>query len=775
VATGWAAPVDLKCIKVVKHLVSSHTEMSSARDQQPRGFPTVPNSLDAGSHEVHDFYPRYAPPASTTPYYTPYLGLRARLSQVWINRWTILLALIICRLLLAVNDINYDMKVAKQQALSSCTSVENVGSAMASMPHYLSDGVNAMAADGITNAINGLMQMLLLTVTGVEELVIFVINMMTSTYTCLITLAITGSLEVAIQMIEDVGNFMNETIQGITGDISGALSDFESGLNSFLSDINIGGIFGSSSGPPTIDLSSEIDKLNSITIDPSTMDSDLSKLNASLPSFAQVQNFTDSIISFPFEQVKQLINSSIDTYTFDKSIFPQADKQSLTFCSDNPAIDNFFDGLTDTIQTTRKVFIIVLTILAVLACVPMAYVEIWRWRSTQQRALLVQTQAYDPMDVIYIASRTYTTTIGVKLASRFKSPKNQILVRWLVAYATSLPALFVLALALAGLLSCLCQWILLREIQKEVPVLADQVGDFANTVVSALNNASTAWAFSANSVINSTNDKVNGDVFGWVNTTTSAINNTLNEFTNDMTTALNETFGGTILYGPITGVFNCLIGLKIASFEKGLTWVSENAHITFPEFNPDVFSLGAAASIANSSSADSFLSSPGDVASDDITNAVVQVTDMLASGIRTEAIISTCVLGLWFLVLLIGLVRVCYASMSREKTRAEGGPMGYTGDNQNFAARRGPAVSEPTQFDRPPSSVPRTSSDGPARAWDPTETYANPVTYATPAAYTTPGAFPENEKMERRGHVSMAPSYHAEAEDFTMHGANEKR
>jgi hypothetical protein len=680
--------------------------MSSAKNQH--GFPAVPSTLNTGDHEMRDYYADPSEPPNTAPYYTPYLGLRARLSQVWINRWTILLALVLCRLLLAVKDLNYDIANAKSEALSACTSVENVGSAMASMPHYLSEGVNALAADGVTKAVNGLMDMLTLTVTGVEEIILFVINMMTSTYVCLITLAITGSLEVAIQMIEDVGNAMNKSISSITGTISGDLTSFQSDLNSFLSDLDIGGLFGSSKTAPTINISSQIDALNSIQIDPTTLDSDLTKLNNSLPTFAQVQNFTNTVISFPFEQVKQLINESIAAYTFDSSVFPVPEKQSLTFCSDNSAINEFFDGLVTAIYEARKIFVIVITILVVLVCIPMAYREIWRWRTMQQRSLLLQKHAFDPMDVIYIASRPYTTTAGIKAASLFKSTKRQIITRWFIAYATSLPALFVLALGIAGLFSCLCQYIVLKTIEKEVPILANEVGDFADAVVKALTNASEAWAVSANDVISSTNAKVNSDVFGWVNITTNAVNGTLNAFQSNMTSALNETFGGTILYEPILGVFNCLIGLKIASFEKGLTWVSDNAHVTFPEFRTDVFSLGAAASITNSSATESFLSSPGNVASDDITNAIVKVADKLQNAIVEEVFISAGVVGVWFLIMLIGLCRAIFAMLGRDKMRGEGGPVGYTGDNRNPLSPRSPNrndMSKFPQFGGPVSSV----------------------------------------------------------------------
>jgi hypothetical protein len=683
----------------LRHFLFSHTEMSSSRNQPP-GFPAVPPSLNVFDHELRDYYTEQSSHPNTIPQYTPYLGLRARLSQVWINRWTILLALIICRLLLAMRDINYDITNAEQEALSACTSVENVGSAIASMPYYLSDGVNALAADGMTSAVSGLMDMLMLTITGLEEIILFIISMMTSTYVCLITLAVSGSLQAAITMIEDVGNFMNQSITSITSGMAGDLSTFQNDLNSFLSDINIGGLLGSSSSPPTINLTSQIDSLTSIQIPTSTLDADLTKLNSSIPTFAQVKNFTDTAISFPFQLLMQTLNSSLANYTFDSSVFPTAEKQSLTFCSDNSELNNFFNSLFNVINIARKVTIAVLAILAVLACVPMAFREIWHWRTMKQRTILMQKSAFDPMDVLYIASRPYTATAGIKIASRFRGTKRQILMRWFIAYITTLPALFLLALGVAGLFSCLCQYIILKALEKEIPVLAADVEDFASTVVSALNSASEGWANSANGVINSTNNQINTDLFGWAVNGSTALNNTLNTFTAQMSTTLNETFGGTILYGPITDVLNCLIGMKITSMEEALTWVTDNAHITIPNFRSDIFSLGASSSLSNSSAGGSFLSS-GNVTTDDITNAVVKVTNHLVGGIQIEAAISAFILGLWLLLVLIGGIRTFVAMRSHDKTRAEGGPAGYATD----APERSPDAAAFPRFDAPASAV----------------------------------------------------------------------
>lgn len=634
--------------------------------------------MPAGSHAMRDYYSNQDPPRPTpytAPSITPYLGLRARLSQVWINRWTILLLLVLARTLIAISGINNDLASARREALSACSSVESMGSAMASMPHYMAQGVNELTATGVEKAVNGLMEMTTMSVTGVEEIVLFVINMMTSTYLCLITLAVSGSLQVALQVVEDAQDALNKAIDGIGDDMSKAVGTFEDTYKKFIDALNKASLgFLNQADPPALDLSKQIDSLKELKL-PGDLSDGLDRLNKSIPTFADVQNFTENAIRLPFEEVKLLMKNAMGNYTFDRSTFPVPQKEQLTFCSDNDGINNFFDDLLNLAHVARTIFLGVLLTAAVLVCIPMAWREIKRWRTMQERSQLVHFNAHDPMDVVYIVSRPYTSSAGIKVANRFKAPRRQILTRWVFAYATSAPALFVLSLGIAGLLSCACQAIMLRALEKEVPSLTNQVGVFADQVAKSLNNASQQWAIGTNEAIASTNNEINSNLFGWVNTTTGAVNDTLNVFVDGMTGVLDETFGGTILYDPIKEVLNCLVLLKVAGVQKALTWVSDHAHIDFPLMASDTFSLGAVASIASDKDpkADSFLAQPGDAAKDKISAAVVRVTNRIEDSIRTETLISTVILLLWVAILLIGIIRALTLWFGRDKTRAEGG------------------------------------------------------------------------------------------------------
>ncbi|OJJ49463.1 hypothetical protein ASPZODRAFT_129938 [Penicilliopsis zonata CBS 506.65] len=600
---------------------------------------------------------------------TPYLGLRARLSQVWVNRWTILILLVLVRALLATTSINSEMASAKREALSACTAVEAMGSAMASMPHYLAAGVNELVASGIDDVVDGFESVLTLTVTGVEEIVIYILKVMYQTYLCLITLAVRGAVDVAVDLLEDAVSVINSTISAIGDDINSAAETFEDALDEVKTIVAKVGI-----DIPTLDLTKYTEKLTNISL-PSSIDDDLEKLNSSIPSFAEVKNLTETVIETPFEEVKKLIKSSLGTYSFDSSALPVPAKKALTFCNDNDGIDEFFQEVGDVVVLARKIFIIVLVIAAVLACIPSAWQEIRRWRHMKERSRLVRKEAHDPMDVVYIVSRPYTAAAGIKAASHFSNSRRQILVRWVVAYATSIPALFVLGIGVAGLFACLCQYILLRSVERAVPELTAEVTAFADKVVAALNNASAEWTTEANTVIEQTNTNINDDLFSWVNISTLALNDTLNAFVDDTVSLLNETFGNTVLKDAILDVFECVVGLKVEGIEKALTWVNEHAKIDFPTLPNNTFSLGAAASIGNSS--DSFLSTAGDTTSNEISEVVVRVVDEIKEGIRTETMISMVLVLIWVLIACIGILRALTLFWGREKNRGDGGGMPF--------------------------------------------------------------------------------------------------
>lgn len=371
----------------------------------------------------------------------------------------------------------------------------------------------------------------------------------------------------------------------------------------------------------------------------------------------------------------------------------------MTFCSDNPSINNFFDGLEKTIAKVKGILIICIIVLAALAIIPMAYREVWNWRTTRSRAYMIvdPEHTWDPIDIIVISSRPFSSTVGLKVAGMFKSARKQVLVRWAVSYITSTPALFVLALGVAGLVGTLSQYILLKQVEKATPELAAEVGQFADIVVKQLTAASLAWSVKANAAINSTNTDLNNEMFGWVKNGTDAVNNTLTVFVDEMYKGVDTLFGKTPFANPIKDVLNCLVGIKIKGIQSGLTWVHDNAHITFPLLPNDTFSLGAEGSIApDAAGAQSFLSDTSSVASDKITDIVVKLTNKWESMLREEAILSACIIAVWLVVCLIALVRTFVLCFGRDKVRGDRGIMPLPLTNESRPSPRFPTFGRAT-------------------------------------------------------------------------------
>lgn len=623
---------------------------------------------------------------------TPYLGLNARLSQVWFNKWTVLLLLVLLRVLLLIGSLNSNLGDAKVKALSACTKVEDVGSAMASMPHYLSVGVNRLAATGITDVVHGMMKGLDLILIVVRELILFVINMMTSTYTCLIAAAVHGGLNATSMVITKATDEINTALPKIADTIGGAADDMNSAIDTVFEWVDkVSGIFGAHPDKPTIDLTSEINDMKDYKIDTTGFVSDLDSLNADLPTFKDVQNMTAEVVDYPFKLIRDALNETYGNWQFDESVFPVAQKESLSFCSDNSSLNDFFEGLFELIATAKRWFIAVLIILSIGAIVLIAFLEIHSWRRLKNYRNTFVERKFDETDMMMMSQSRFPSKVALRISDLFNGNKDhrrlasqeaskqkrETLIRWAIAYGTTLPALFVLSLAIAGLFSCLCQYIMLRTVEKEIPALANEVGDFASEVVGSLKSVSREWSNDVNGQISIYSNEINNDILGHVRNATDIVNNTMNTFTDAMDNALTTVFKGTILMDPIQEVIYCLIGLKVEAVQKGLTWIHDHANVSFPTMPDDVFSLGANESVNGDTELTSFLSTPSSATTDEVSGAVTTVTNAIRNNIIQEALISTGLLLVYVLVVLIGIMRML-VGMTGLGYDSKGGPAEVT-------------------------------------------------------------------------------------------------
>ncbi|KAJ4403297.1 plasma membrane fusion protein prm1 [Neurospora sp. IMI 360204] len=648
------------------------------------GIPPVPPSLNTATpwqnvnlHNDQQDEPQLKPHPDTDPQITPYLGMRARLSQLWFNRWTILLILVLIRVILLTGSLKENLGDAKAKALSACTKVEDVGSAMASMPHYMSKGVNVMAAASMQKAVEAMAAVLKMILTGVQAIIMFVLNMYIGTFACLVAAFIHGGLHVATAVVEGATKVMNDAIGSITKGITDDMKGFQDAIDKARSFINSG--IGQSSEDiqlPNVNITSHIRDLQGIKINANGVVGGLDTLDKKIPTFDQAKNLTESALAIPFNLVKGKIDEAFSQFTIQPTIFPTAEKQALSFCSNNSFLNDFFESLVTIVHKAKIAFFIVIIILALIAMVVMGYIEYRGFKRERLRAEKIDDNAFNSQDAIYIASRRWTADGGMKLAywwTKDKASKNYLLIRWAVAYATSLPALFVLSLAIAGFFSCFCQWVLLRQIEQKAPELAAQVGDFAGDVVGTLKQVSTDWANSSNAVVANMETDINSDLVGWVREATESVNNTLTVLDDQIDHALVTVFNNTVLLDTARDVVGCLIGRKIDAVQDGLTWVHDHAKVTLPRFDDDIFSAGAAQNMGSDGDLSSFLAKPGAVTTDEINEAVGKVIKSLRNGMIQEALISLGLLLTYVIVVLIGVMGALIGWATPDKTRGEGG------------------------------------------------------------------------------------------------------
>ncbi|GAW14807.1 hypothetical protein ANO14919_042100 [Xylariales sp. No.14919] len=661
------------------------------------GFPAVPPSLNHNTQDAFEMASikrgepdniALARPQSDRQI-TPYLGLRSRLSQVWFNKWTILILLVLLHFLITIGSLNDNLDEAKTKALTACTKVEDVGSAFASMPHYLSVGVNQLTASSITHAVQALMTVLDMILTGIEQLILFVIGMMTDTYVCLISMVVHGGLNASAIAVEKTTDAINKAIDGVANGISGSADDIQKVIDTVYSVADkagnllddakngasdaVGDIFGRQVElyqrgllPDKPDLQSAIvDKMNdlkNVHVDTTGFVQGLDDLNQKIPTFDQVKNLTKQAVSIPFDLIRQELDKAYGNWSFDEKVFPVAQKESLSFCSDNDGLTKFFEKLFQIAYSAKIAAIVILALLAIGVCIPMYILEKRRWNRQNELA----GRAVDVLDYGYMYSSPLAARTGMAVSNKIGGTSNprKIVTRWFVSYSTSLPALFVLSLALAGFFSCIWQGILLHEIEKEVPALSQEVGDFAGDVVQTLSAVSQKWSDDANGVITSFSNEVNDDILGKVTNATTAVNNTLTTFMDEINNGITIAFGDTLFSDLAKEVVRCLLGLKIESVQKGLTWVHDHAHIDFPMFPNDVFSVGANNSIKSDSDLTTFLASPSSVTTDEITGAVEHVTTWLRNQIIQQALISTGLLLIYIVVVLLATMRAMYVLMT---------------------------------------------------------------------------------------------------------------
>jgi hypothetical protein len=288
----------------------------------------------------------------------------------------------------------------------------------------------------------------------------------------------------------------------------------------------------------------------------------------------------------------------------------------------------------------------------------------------------------------------------------------------------------------------------LKKIEDKTPELTDEVANFAEKVVVKLNNASMSWSGGVNGAVGKLDKTINDDVLGVVTKGTSAVNETINKFVDKTNEVINKSLGDTILKDAVQEVLKCLVGLKITAIQKGLTWVHDNAHVTFPSVANDTLSLGALAKVSEANSAQELLADPNSKAKDEVTEAIQFVINGMKSGIRTEALISTTLIVIWLIMALGGLA---YAITHLARHDTPEGTAYVVDPVHDHEPKPFPMDGAPPSYE-PASYAPPTRS---FRTYAPSDNYPPTETIGQVEARTvTDSSRPGHARVSSHGHLA---------------------
>lgn len=393
-------------------------------------------------------------------------------------------------------------------------------------------------------------------------------------------------------------------------------------------------------------------------------------------------------VDTPFEAVKADINNTFLGLTFDPTLLPVPEQNTVSFCSslDTSSVDNLGNDL---LQITKIGTIILIAVLFLLLAGYSVF-EWYKWRClmrhlrftreawmadptthqitsfkaapsvtlTDHNLLMLQADAKHPL----------LTRIAFALAAQLRlTPSQHVHLRWFLHYIFHPPALACFLIGFFGLLSVQIQLIAIGPLEAQYTAqVAANVQDLSNTIATQMNNSmynqSAAYASGINAKVETVQSTINNGLFGWVNGTTTTLNSTLNDFYTDIQNLVATVFNGTILETPAQDFIKCLIGSKVNAIEEALTFLNQNLNVDLPQVNETILVLSPAdvnevtQPIATAAIGGSSSNSQG---------LVGRLVATYVDSLKKERLMFGIFMGLWGVVVLMGLAIVFWHSYAR--------------------------------------------------------------------------------------------------------------
>ncbi|TFY54366.1 hypothetical protein EVJ58_g8908, partial [Rhodofomes roseus] len=615
-----------------------------------------------------------------------YLELPHLLSLTWLAYPILSLLFVAFRLQLSADSAQSSAASAKSDLLAACQAAQKAATSAASMPRYLAVMTNNGIADAVNDTMNAAREALVLTLTVMEAIINFIVDMYRSTFLCFLELVVRGALSLLIDAVNEINSFLSSTFSSIRSSIQSDVGGVNSAIQAIVNKVNDLKVFGTITAPQ---LSiPALSSLQNVTL-PNDFEEALVKLNDSLPTLSTLKSELDDLIDTPFELVKKEINDTFANLTFDRAVLPVPQQNALSFCDDMDT--SWVDDVGTDLVKVAHIGIIILIVLALLLVGANCLFEWYKWRCLKNHLQytrdawtsdptayhggvskfgtpLVDMSDHNLLVLSADSQHPHLMKIANAIARLFRlSPSQYVNLRWFMHYVFHPPALACFLIGFFGLLSVEIQLIAVRPI-------ADKFGDQVSASVSntvtligtsingSMYNQSAAYADSINTRVATAQSSISGGLIGWIDNSTVTLNNTINAFYTDLQNAVNSVFNGTVMQSPVDEFIKCFIGSKVEDLEEALTFLHNNLNVTLPTVNQSVLVLSQSdISEITQPVAEAAVGS-GNGNSQGIVGDIV---DAYIKSLKGERIMFAVFMGLWAFVVLMALVIIFWHSYGK--------------------------------------------------------------------------------------------------------------
>jgi hypothetical protein len=430
----------------------------------------------------------------------------------------------------------------------------------------------------------------------------------------------------------------------------------------------------------------------------------------------------------PFEALKADINDTFVGLSFNSSVLPVPAINTVTFCDDLDI--SVVDDLGQDLVKATKIGVVIIVVAALLIIAGNCVLEWYKWRCLK-RHLEFTRQAWTSDPTMRYTGPAGAPTVSLtdhnlmmlqldaqhplltRIANNFSrlfhmSPAQHTNFRWFLHYIFHPPALACFLIGAFGILSVELQLLAVRPLEAKYTAAANaSVTDFSNSIATQINasmyNQSATYANGVNAPIEAIQSSINDGLFGWVNGTTTTLNNSLNNFYDDIQNAVSTVFNGTILEDPISEFIKCIIGSKVDALEDALTFLHNNLNINLPTMNQSALVLSPESINEVTQPIATAALGSGDSNNDGLISKIVA---SYVSSLKKERIMFAIFLGLWLIVVIMGLSVIFWHSYghawrdARKQRRWEAEQRGFPSplEKMNVDQEKGAAESNPTSF-----------------------------------------------------------------------------